>query len=75
MAAKARPRNPGKPRKPASRRKGEVVRLRLAESLKRLAIAAAEKDDLDISAWLRGLIVRRAKELGLVAEGDVPDET
>jgi len=73
MATKSRTK-PRKPRKPASAVKRETVRLRLAESLKSLAIAAAEEDGRDISSWLRWLIVRRARELSLVPDDAISDE-
>jgi hypothetical protein len=50
-----------KPARPSSKaRKDDVVRMRVTERQKRAIIAAAERDGLELSAWLRQLALRAA---------------
>ena len=49
-----------KRRKPKAHRKDEMLRIRVTAAQKRLLIAAAERDALDVSAWLRQLGLRAA---------------
>jgi uncharacterized protein (DUF1778 family) len=49
-----------KRRKPKTQRKEEVIRIRVTAEQKRLLIEAAERDGLDVSAWLRLLGLRTA---------------
>lgn len=54
--AKRKPRTPGK-RKPL---KDDVVRMRIPTGQKQALIAAAERDGLELSAWLRQVALRAA---------------
>jgi len=47
-----------KPRKPAALRKAVTIRLRITPEQKRRFEAAAEREGLALSAWLRRLAVR-----------------
>jgi uncharacterized protein (DUF1778 family) len=44
--------------------KDEVVRMRISADDKRLLVAAAGRDGLDVSAWLRRLALQAAREHG-----------
>ena len=49
-----------KRRKPKAQRKEESIRIRVTAEQKRLLAAAAQRDGLDVSAWLRQLGLRAA---------------
>jgi uncharacterized protein (DUF1778 family) len=53
------------PKKPVAKRspdnnKGDVVRMRVTAEQKRAIVAAAERDGLEVSQWLRQLALRTA---------------
>ncbi len=57
---------------PAARlRKDDVVRMRIPADQKQALIAAAERDGLELSAWLRQLALRAAGVLNHVGEKKV----
>lgn len=72
-AASARPRTAqpksassmGRPPKSPGDRKGHAIRVLLTEDQKRILTAAAVKQGLDVSSWLRSVGIERAQELGV----------
>jgi uncharacterized protein (DUF1778 family) len=48
---------------PARKRKEDVVRMRVTLEQKQALVAAAEREGLDVSAWLRQLALRAAGAL------------
>jgi uncharacterized protein (DUF1778 family) len=51
------------PAAPARKRKEDVVRMRVTLEQKQALLAAAEREGLDVSAWLRQLALRAAGAL------------
>jgi hypothetical protein len=51
------------PKKPPKTRKDDVVRMRITAEQKRALLAAAARDGLELSAWLRQLALRAAGAL------------
>ncbi len=52
-------------RKPDVSRKESSIRLRCTDEQKRILTAAADREGLDVSSWLRTLGMARARELGV----------
>jgi uncharacterized protein (DUF1778 family) len=50
------------PRKPKALKKTEMLRIRVTPEQKRVLTEAAERTGLDVSAWLRVLGLREARE-------------
>jgi len=48
---------------PEKRTKDDVIRMRVSAEQKRAIVAAAERDGLEVSAWLRQLALRAAGAL------------
>lgn len=63
MGRMRKPKLKGKVKAPGRVRKEDVVRFRVTDQQKRALVAAAEKEGLDVSAWLRQLALRAAGAL------------
>ena len=50
------------------RRKTEVVAVRLVPGFKRILEQLAENEGLDLSAWMRNLILKELKSRGIIKE-------
>lgn len=55
------PSSPPRRRKPKAARKEFTLRLRVTAEQRRVLLAAAERDGLDLSGWLRSLGLRAAQ--------------
>jgi uncharacterized protein (DUF1778 family) len=53
-----------KRRKPKAQRKDEVLRLRVTNSQKERLTEAAQREELDFSAWALAILLREAKRTG-----------